>query len=65
MAEYDDEYWEDDELPVPQAPVAGGADSIPVDGGGAAGRGDVEEDGWQKSCWTFHNISSTPERASS
>ena len=31
MAEYDDEYWEDDELPVPQALVAGGADSIPVD----------------------------------
>ena len=52
MTEYDDEYWEDDELPVPQAPVAGGAtDSIPVDPVDVGGLGDeVEEVGWQKSC---------------
>ena len=51
MAEYDDEYWEDDELPVPQALVAGGADSIPVDPVDVGGLGDeVEEVGWQKSC---------------
>ena len=58
VAEYVDEYWEETEEELPQAPepevglealVVG---SIPVaaDGWTGGGLGDVDEDCWQKSC---------------
>jgi len=77
----DVEYWEETEEELPHAPEpevgteAGVVGSILVAANGWIGArclGDVDMDCWtglldcwQKSCWTFQSINSTPERASS
>ena len=74
MAEYVDvEYWEETEEVLPQTPEpdvgleieVAGSSPVNADGWINGGLGEVDVDCWQKSCWTFQSINSTPDRASS